>query len=377
MISADPLKIVLLHLYSNGDCLFATVVARQIKNDFPNCYLTWYVGVQAKGMLLHNPNIDALVEIDARGEKGIQVWHDTHHDLEEKVKAGVFDRLFSTQIIGDNEKNYCGTIRGTVFRNYPYPISVGYTPDLFISDAEVQRVAEVTAAWDLSRYKKVVLFECAPVSRQVALDPVIATRLSELALAQLNDTCIILTSAQKIQTSNPNIFDASVFSVRENAALLNHCTHLIGCSSGISWMAASSACKKIPMLQFLSNRAFYFNSMRRDYAYLKLDASHILETEFGSEQEVVNRICAFLEDYSTAFKLYNVEFPDRSTTVYSLSRTRILNGHTSHALRILKGCFRLNRTNPFYYLKIVKLILLYPFYQVLRFRKEVLKEDII
>jgi ADP-heptose:LPS heptosyltransferase len=38
-----PQKIVLVQLFSNGDCLYATAVARQIKADYPGCHLTWAI----------------------------------------------------------------------------------------------------------------------------------------------------------------------------------------------------------------------------------------------------------------------------------------------------------------------------------------------
>ena len=38
-----PKKIILVQLYSNGDCLYATAVARQIKQDFPGSHLTWAI----------------------------------------------------------------------------------------------------------------------------------------------------------------------------------------------------------------------------------------------------------------------------------------------------------------------------------------------
>ena len=36
------MKILLVQLFSNGDCLYATSVARQIKKDFPGHATSWY-----------------------------------------------------------------------------------------------------------------------------------------------------------------------------------------------------------------------------------------------------------------------------------------------------------------------------------------------
>ena len=49
-------------LGSFGDCLFATTVARQIKNDYPDCHLTWAVGSIYRSILDGNPYIDDIWE---------------------------------------------------------------------------------------------------------------------------------------------------------------------------------------------------------------------------------------------------------------------------------------------------------------------------
>ena len=56
-------KILLVQLYSNGDCLYATAVARQIKQDFTNCYLTWAIASFCKNIIANNPYIDEVLEV--------------------------------------------------------------------------------------------------------------------------------------------------------------------------------------------------------------------------------------------------------------------------------------------------------------------------
>ena len=57
------MNILLVHLHSNGDCLYATAVARQIKHDYPGCTLTWAVASFSKSVVEHNPFVDTIREI--------------------------------------------------------------------------------------------------------------------------------------------------------------------------------------------------------------------------------------------------------------------------------------------------------------------------
>ena len=59
----SPQKILLVQLFSNGDCLYATTVARQIKKDFPNCHLTWAIANFCKAIIFNNPYIDEIREV--------------------------------------------------------------------------------------------------------------------------------------------------------------------------------------------------------------------------------------------------------------------------------------------------------------------------
>ncbi len=56
-------RILLGMLASNGDCLYATAIARQIKVDFPGCHLTWAIGSLSRQVLANNPDIDQVWEL--------------------------------------------------------------------------------------------------------------------------------------------------------------------------------------------------------------------------------------------------------------------------------------------------------------------------
>ena len=63
-------KILLGQLLANGDCLYATAIARQIKVDYPGCHLTWAISSLCASILDGNPHVDKVwvVPINNRAE---------------------------------------------------------------------------------------------------------------------------------------------------------------------------------------------------------------------------------------------------------------------------------------------------------------------
>ncbi len=56
-------KILLGQLGRRGDCLYATAVARQIKEDFPVCHLTWAISSMCRPVIDNNPYVDKIWEL--------------------------------------------------------------------------------------------------------------------------------------------------------------------------------------------------------------------------------------------------------------------------------------------------------------------------
>ena len=106
-------RILIGQLMSNGDCLYATAIAQQIKHDFPGCHLTWAVSSLCRPVIEGNPWIDDIWEIpmadwvDAlfraswqsfaneainRYERGLYdfVWSDYCDWFVEAAKTGIF-----------------------------------------------------------------------------------------------------------------------------------------------------------------------------------------------------------------------------------------------------------------------------------------------
>src|SRR5689334_17704150 len=119
-------RVLLGHLNSMGDCLFATVIARQIKEvDYPDCHLTWAVNEKSKQAVLLNPDVDEIWEIPTKNSLTTEdEWDAFAAEAERKKDAGVFDFVFLTQVIGDNVVNFDGGIRSSTYNNYPHKIRV-------------------------------------------------------------------------------------------------------------------------------------------------------------------------------------------------------------------------------------------------------------
>ena len=274
-------RILLVHLVSLGDCLYATAVARQIKQDYPGCHLTWAISNRCSQVVQNNPYVDEIWEVftEKMSDAWGKAWEETKKKAIEKKEMGLYDYVFFTQIYPDNFYNYDGTIRSTIFGGYPNPITVPVSPVIVLTDIEIENVNEFAKRYNLDKFKHVILFESSPGSGQSAVNNEFAYTISEKIVDRFKDSIIILTSNQKINTGHARIIDASVLTFRENAELSKHCDLLIGCSSGITWLLTSTWAKKIPTIQILKKRALFFEfaSLSYDLNYWGQSTDHIIE----------------------------------------------------------------------------------------------------
>src|SRR5450432_3601613 len=95
-------KILLVQLFSNGDCLYATAIARQIKNDFPGCLLTWAVSPSSSKILSGNPYVDETLTIDDVARDDVKAFRRLKQKLTGLKKNGTYDELFITHIADTN-----------------------------------------------------------------------------------------------------------------------------------------------------------------------------------------------------------------------------------------------------------------------------------
>jgi hypothetical protein len=302
-----PKRILLGQLNSNGDCLYATTIARQIKKDFPGCHLTWAIGSMCRSMIDGNPDVDEVWEVPLKniGEVG-EVWRKFEQEAWEKQKRGVFDEVFFTQIINDNLHNYDGMIRSSIFRNYPHEITVPVAPVLRLSLREIENVRRFAESHHLRERTHVILFETSPQSGQSFLTFDFAMEVANRIIAKIPNSCVILSSKQSFASHSELIIDGSALSLRENAELSNYCSLLIGGSSGISWICTSDWAKWLPMIQLLKSDAVYFNSLVKDHERWGIPTDKIIEMKDCSIDNVYQCLSiALLEGFDKAKDCYH------------------------------------------------------------------------
>jgi ADP-heptose:LPS heptosyltransferase len=303
-------RILLGHLNSNGDCLFATVIARQIKEvDYPGCHLTWAVSSRCRQSVELNPYVDEIWEIPTSSALANEdEWSAFVAAVEEKKANGEFDRVFLTQIFGDMWLNFDGGIRSSTYNNYPHPITVSMQPTIRLSDDEVDNVTRFAGEHQLADREHVILVECGPDSFDSALNPISALKFAQRISSEFENTAIILSSNKKIETPSANIIDGSVLTFRENAELTKYCDLFVGCASGISWLTTTDWAKKLNMVLVIDPKTRPFPSMIYDHEFIGLHTDHIIE--FGGSPKTADVLTAcvrkvFDSSFASAKKKFN------------------------------------------------------------------------
>lgn len=303
----NPKKILLGQLNSNGDCLYATTVARQIKKDYPGCHLTWAIGSMCCSIIDGNPDVDDIwvIPLSDIGQI-VDVWPIFEKEALEKKKLGVFDEVFFTQICLGNSYHYDGSIRSSIFRGYPYPITVPVAPVLRLSSTEIENVRKFAKFHRIHEKKHVILFETSPQSGQSFLTLDFAMGVAHKVVSTISNSCVILSSNISFSSRNKLIIDGSEISLRENAELTKYCTLLVGGSSGISWICTSDWAESLPTIQLLKPDAIWFNSVVKDHEQWGLATDKIIEMEECSIDDVCQCITkSLLEGFDKAKARYH------------------------------------------------------------------------
>ena len=314
-------KILLVQLYSNGDCLFGTTIAQQIKKDFPGCHLTWAIAGFCKNIIAGSPYVDDVWEVNGVKKNDVAAFRKFKRQLFKEKNSGKWDEVFITHNMDDNLAFYDGTIRGMILRSYPFPITVPVQPSLNLTGEEIQKVKAFSEQYNLSSFKHVILWEYAPQSGQAVLTSEFIKKLAE-RLVQLPSTCVILSSANAFKSTS-NIIDASSLSVRENAALMHYCSLLVGCSSGITWLSTSNAAKQLPMVQLLDSQAYFLNAPSTDFSRYGISTNNLIEIIEKTEDRIYSCIKTILEkNFAEAKEKYHQQLPIQFNTtrkiVYNL-----------------------------------------------------------
>ena len=328
----SPNRILLGQLISNGDCLYATAVARQIKRDFPGCHLTWAVSSLCRRTIEENPFVDQIWEIslsDWSDELLRAGWSNFEDEALRRYEQGLYDFVFFTQIYPGNPHHFEGTVRRGIFLGYPGQITVPVQPTLVLRPEEVERVNVFALEHRLHDFEQVILFECSGKSGQTHITPEFALQAAE-AIAQQFDGrhAIILSSHYTVPRLQKGIIDGSALTLREMAELTKHCSLLMGCSSGISAVASSTWAKPLPMIQLLAKRSAIFGSLAYDYFYFQLPTSHVIEMFDADVERLLNCFHSFLQyGWERTRPVYHEE-PHVSFIHYlNFIETYLLGGH--------------------------------------------------
>jgi len=290
-----PNKILLIQLFSNGDCLYATTVARQIKQDYPGCHITWAIAEYCRNIVAENPFVDetmVIKEINHRNWQ--QYWKGFQQKIKKWTLDNEYDEVVFTQIIGSNFANYDYCIRSSVFRGYKRPVMVPVQPVLQLTVQEIKRVEDFAFEHRLSSYKEVILIEFAPLSGQAKFSLDSALRIAQQITA-VGNVVVIFSSNTKLEINTPSIIDGSKLSLREIAHLSHYCTLLVGCSSGTTWVTTSNAGKQLPMIQILDPNAYWFNSVVNDHRRFGLSTDHIIEIDDRDEKKIHDCVQMLIE----------------------------------------------------------------------------------
>ena len=313
-------NILLVQLFSNGDCLYATAIARQIKFDFPECKLTWAIAGFCKNIIYNNPYVDEILVTDEVAKNDVKAFREYKKKILEEKKPGKWDEIFITTNMDTNLALYDGTIRGMILRAYPKPITVPLQPVLDLTDEEINNVALFAKTHSLNNFKNVILWEYAPQSGQTELNFEMVMSVAKKVTSN-SSTCVILSSGNKFEGTE-KIIDASVLSIRENAALTHYCSLLIGCSSGITWLTTSTAAKFLPMLQLLNANTIFVNTPSVDFNRYKIKHNGLIEMCIYDEPKILSCLNAILNNGFENAVNYNqqipLQFKTTATIIYNL-----------------------------------------------------------
>lgn len=310
-------NILLVHLYSNGDSLYATTVAQQIKLDYPDCKLTWAIAGFCKDIIANNPFVDDILVVNDVAKLDIKAYRRFKKRILLQKQNGKWGEVFFTNLIDDNQANYDGCTRASTFRGYPKNITVPIQPILVLNTSEIQKVKDFAFFYNLDKYKHVILFEFAPQSGQSQMTLDFALQIAA-SLTVSKDVAIILSSAKKINHPSPRIIDGSILSLRETAALTHYCTLLLGSSSGITWISTSTAGKQLPMVQLLNANTIWSNPISRDFVRFNISKDDLIELINFDSTIIQNCVADALENFAEAKKKYHQQFP------FSFKTTRFI-----------------------------------------------------
>jgi hypothetical protein len=270
-------RILLGQLGANGDCLYTTILARQLRADYATAEIVWAISTQCKDIPSNNPYVDRVMEIP------VPDW--SYHELAWKVferealngrRRHEFDAVYLSQIWPNNFQNYDGTIRPSILRAYGKPLTVPIENVIQLTDAELERVDQFAKIHRLGESEHCLIFECSSKSGQSFVNPKNALDIADKIYELLPSARIVFSTNLDIVVDDSRSVSASALSLREISALTHHATLFLGAGSGCTVAVTSTAARPLPIVLLLKKTTSVFASFAHDAEYFGQDR-HILE----------------------------------------------------------------------------------------------------
>jgi hypothetical protein len=286
------MKFLLGQLANNGDCLYATILARQIKHDYPDAHLTWAISSLCVQVINNNPYVDEVLEVQVSDSTQ---QHAAWDSFEQEVfrwqnGSSLYEHVIHSQIWPNNFRYFDGTIRPSILRAYGKPITVAIDNDIYLDECEIANTDKFVKNHGIDAYQHCILFECASKSGQSYITPDFALKVAKLVVNEISDACVILSSHQSIDTDNYRIIDGSALTLRENAELTHHCSQFVGCGSGLTVVVTSGVAKQLPNIQLLIEDTSVYASFFHDFEYWGKSSNHFTEMTDVDESHVAAAI---------------------------------------------------------------------------------------
>jgi hypothetical protein len=290
-------RILLGQLGANGDCLYATVLARQLRADHPQAHIVWAISSQCAPLLVNNPHIDEIWEIPISGwDQHATMWRLFEREAMSRYVRRELDHVVLSQIWPSNFQNFDGTVRPSILRSYGRPITVPIETIINLTDREIETVEAFVEKRRLHDFEHRILFECSSKSGQSFMTPRLAQEVARNLYRRIPTASVVFSTNQPMVLDDKRSHLADRLSLREVAHLTHHCTLFVGSGSGCSVVACATAAKPLPMIQLLSAATSVFASFAHDMDYFKIADRQILEITDENPDHIAACIAAACKD---------------------------------------------------------------------------------
>lgn len=322
-------RILLGQLGANGDCLYATILARQLRADHPEAHIVWAISSQCAPLLTNNPHVDEIWEIPISGWDQHEImWRLFEREALCRYVRHEFDHVLLSQIWPNNFQNFDGTVRPSILRSYGKPITVPIENIINLTDQEKESVETFVRIRGLREFEHRILFECSSKSGQSFITPELAQEVARRLYERVPTSSVIFSTHQPVRIDDRRSHFAGTLSLREIAHLTHDCTLFVGSGSGCSVVACSTAAKPLPMIQLLSRSTSVFASFAHDMDYFGIGDRRILEMTDEDPDHIAACISVVLNDGIVKAKsIYDSKIPVTFDHYFGLVTQMLLANH--------------------------------------------------